>query len=183
MKETRKDVLIGLLAVALTAALIIGGYFLFFKMGRSMATIGRPVWIDDPAPAFILARYDNGAEVSLEDLQGRLVVLNFWSATCVACLEELNEIEEFYQDHLGEVEFFAVNTGDSAEEIEDFLKKHEIEHPVLLDRQGKVTVAYGLTGVPETVFIDAQGIVRWWIIGPASSAKLEEGLRSVVQGG
>ncbi len=179
MKETRKDALIGLLAIVITAGLITGGYFLFFKLGRTVATINRPVWIGDPAPTFTLAQYDNGEEVSLEDLQGRLVVLNFWSAACAACLEELDELEEFYRDHLEEVEFFAVNTGDSVEEIESFLKKHGIEHPVLLDQQGKVTVAYGLTGVPETVFIDPEGIVRYWIISTASAPELEEGLRSI----
>ena len=182
MKETRKDILIGLLAVAITAGLIVGGYFLFFKVGRSVAIIGRPVWIDDSAPAFTLPRYGDGGEVSLEALRGRPVVLNFWSAGCATCLEELPEITGFYRAHREEVEFFAINTGDPAGEIGDFVERYKIEYPLLWDREGEVAVAYGITGVPETVFIDREGIVRWWIIGAAGLEELERGLSAVTGG-
>lgn len=184
MKEARKDVLIGLLAVAITAGLIVGGYFLFFKAGRSVTTISRSVWIDDPAPAFTLTRYDSGEEVSLEDLKGRPVVLNFFSATCATCLEELPQIEEFYHAHREEIVFFALSTGDSAAMIKDFVERHKPEYPLLLDEEGRTGVAYGITGVPETVFIDREGIIRYWIIGAASPKDLEKGLRSITaQGG
>jgi cytochrome c biogenesis protein CcmG/thiol:disulfide interchange protein DsbE len=179
MKETRKDVLIGLLAIVITAGLITGGYFVFFKLGRPVAPINRPVWIGDPAPAFTLAQHENGEEISLESLQGQPVVLNFWSVGCPTCLEELAEIEEFYRAHREQVRFFAINTGDPAEAIEGFLKKHGIEYPLLLDRVGETAAAYGLTGIPETVFIDRGGIVRYWIVSAASSEELEEGLRSI----
>jgi len=182
MKDVKKDLLIGLLAVALTAGLILGGYFLFFRVGRSVAIIGRPVWIADPAPTFTLPRYDDRGEISLEALRGRPVVLNFWSAGCATCLEELPEITEFYRAHREEVEFFAINTGDLAGEIEDFVERYKIEYPLLLDREGEAAVAYGITGVPETVFIDPQGIIRYWIVGAASPKELEKGLLSITGG-
>ncbi|MFQ6090138.1 MAG: TlpA family protein disulfide reductase [Candidatus Bipolaricaulia bacterium] len=180
MKDARKDVLIGLLAVAITAGLIVGGYFLFFKVGKSVATIGRSVWIDDPAPPFTLARYGSGEEVSLEELKGRPVVLNFFSATCATCLEELPKLAEFYRAHRDELAFFAISTGNSAAIIKDFVERHKPEYPLLLDEEGRTGVAYGITGVPETVFIDPEGIVRYWIIGAASRAALDEGLSKIL---
>lgn len=183
MKDARKDLLIGLLAVVITGGLIVGGYFLFFKAGRSVTTIGRSVWIDDPAPAFALTRYDSGEEVSLEELRGRPVVLNFFSATCATCLEELEELGEFYRAHRDELAFFAISTGNSAAMIKDFVEQHKPEYPLLLDEEGRTAVAYGITGVPETVFIDREGIIRYWIVGAASPKTLEEGLRSITAGG
>ncbi len=182
MKEARKDVLIGLLAALLTGAILAGSYFLLFEMGRSAAVLGGRVRIGEPAPGFTLARH-GGGEVSLEELRGQPVVLNFWSAGCATCLEELDELVRFYRAHLGEVAFFAINMGDPPETVAEFARRHKLEseYPLLLDPKGKVAVAYGVTGVPETVFIDAEGIVRYWIIGPASERQLEEGLRSIVQ--
>lgn len=181
MRGTQKDILLGLLAALLTGALIVGGYSLLFKMGRSVATLGRPIWIGDPAPEFTLERYGSEEEVSLESLKGRPVVLNFFSTGCATCLEELEELAQFYQAHRDEVAFFAISMGDPAEAVADFTRKHKLEYPLLLDPRGRVAAAYGVTGVPETVFIDAGGVVRYWIIGPASEQGLEEGLRSIVR--
>lgn len=180
MKEARKDILIGLLAVAITAGLIVGGYFLFFKVGKSVATIGRSVWIGDPASPFTLTSYGGGVKVSLEDLKGRPVVLNFFSATCAPCLEELPKLAACYRAHRDELAFFAIDTGDSTAIIKDFVERHKPEYPLLLDEEGRTGLAYGITGVPETVFIDPEGVVRYWIIGAASRAALEEGLSKIL---
>jgi len=182
MKEGKKDLLIGLLAAAITAGLIVGGYFLFFKAGRSLTTVSRSVWIDDPAPAFTLVEYDSGEEVSLEDLKEQPLIINFFSAACATCREELPEIAEFYRAHREEVELFAIDTGDSTAMIKDFVEREGPEFPLLIDETGEVAASYGITGVPETVFIDPEGIVRYWIIGAASPAELEKGLQSITEG-
>jgi len=180
-KDIKKDVLIGLLALVITAGLIVGGYFLIFKMGRSVTTIGRSVWIDDPAPSFTLELYGSAEEVSLDSLKGQPVVLNFFSATCTTCLEELDELTEFYRAHRDEVEFLAISTGDSALALESFVERYKPRYPLLRDEEGKVGTAYGITGVPETIFIDPEGIVRWWIIGAASLEELERGLSTITE--
>ncbi|MFQ6090511.1 MAG: TlpA family protein disulfide reductase [Candidatus Bipolaricaulia bacterium] len=179
----KRDVLVGILAVILTALLIVGGYYLFFKVGRSVATIGRATWIGDPAPPFELEEYRSGKMVSLTELQGQSVVINFWLGKCGTCIAELPALQAFYGKHKDEMAFYAINAGESWEEIDDFVKRYRVEYPILLDPRGKVFTRYGATGVPETVFIDSKGIIRWWIIGQASERDLEEGLEKIIVGG
>lgn len=182
MKGTQKDILLGLVAVALTAGIIVGGYFLFFKTGRSVTSIGRQVWIDDPAPGFTLERYGDG-EVSFAELKGHPLVINFFSVSCATCREELPAIIDFYSRHRDEMEFFAVSTGDSRAAVEKFVEQEKPEFPLLLDEAGEVASRYGITGVPETVFIDSQGIIRHWIIGAANRTALEQGLAKILSEG
>ncbi len=179
MKGTQKDILLGLLAVVLTAGLIVGGYFLLFRTGRSVTSIGRQVWIDDPAPEFTLERYGDG-QVSLTELKGHPLILNFFSVTCTTCQEELPAIVDFYRRHHAEVMFFAISTGDSRAAVAKFVEREGPEFPLLIDETGEVAASYGITGVPETVFIDREGIIRHWIIGAANRTALEEGLKKVL---
>lgn len=183
MKDVKKDLLIGLLAAAITAGLIVGGYLLLFRAGRSLTMISRSVWIGDPAPTFTLVEYDSGKEVSLTALKGGPVVINFFSAACATCREELPAIAEFYHAHGGKVGFLAIDTGDSTAMIKDFVERYKLEYPLLLDEEGKTATAYGITGVPETVFIDPKGVIRYWIVGAASPEELEKGLKSITEGG
>jgi len=179
MKGTQKDILLGLLAVVLTVGLIAGGYLLLFKTGRSVTSLGRPVWIDDPAPEFTLERY-GGGRVSLAELKGQPLVLNFFSVTCATCREEFPVILDFYRRHQEEVKFFMISTGDSRAAVAKFVEQERPEPPLLLDETGEVAVSYGITGVPETVFIDREGIIRHWIIGAANRTRLEMGLKRIL---
>ncbi|MFQ6033578.1 MAG: TlpA family protein disulfide reductase, partial [Candidatus Bipolaricaulia bacterium] len=131
---------------------------------------------------FALEEYGSGKMVSLAELRDQLVVINFWLGKCGTCVAELPALKSFYRGHKDEMVFYAINAGESLEEIDDFVKKYEIEYPILLDKQGKVFTRYGATGVPETVFIDGEGIIHGWIIGQASVRDLEEGLAKIEEG-
>ena len=119
----------------------------------------------------------------MTELKGHPLVINFFSVSCATCQEELPLIVDFYHRHHDEVEFFAISAGDSRAAVAKFVEQEKPEFPLLLDEAGEVASRYGITGVPETVFIDSKGIIRHWIIGAASRTALEQGLKKILSEG
>lgn len=114
------------------------------------------------APAFVLPRLGAGGTLDLATLRGRVVVLNFWASWCVPCRDEAVVLEATWQRyrHRGVV-VVGVNVQDLEPEAERFLKESRTTYPVVRDRDNGAYRAYGLTGVPETFFIDRAGrIIR-----------------------
>jgi cytochrome c biogenesis protein CcmG/thiol:disulfide interchange protein DsbE len=125
---------------------------------------------------FTLSLFDgyeyNGAEqVSLLELRGKVVVVNFWASWCVPCEQEAADLEaawKFYQPG-GEVVFLGVDYLDPLNSL-TYLTKFDITYPNGPDTQGKVSTIFNRNmGVPETYFIDRQGVLRYIQIGPFQS--------------
>ena len=113
----------------------------------------------DKAPDFTLEEL-GGQEITLNQLRGQPVMLNFWATWCVPCREEMPLIEEAYHKH-GEagLEVLAINFGDSSKAAEAFATEKKLSFPVLLDEDSKVTKLYGVRGLPVSVFIDSEGTI------------------------
>jgi peroxiredoxin len=110
-----------------------------------------------------IAMSPDGQWLRLSDLRGKPVVLNFWATWCVSCLTELPLLRDL-QTRLGgpsAIEVVAVNTGERVEDVAAFLE--QLEAPafrIAMDPSAAVADAYGVYGLPLTVFIDASGIIR-----------------------
>jgi len=119
-----------------------------------------------PAAPFTLKTFD-GDQVSLEALRGRVVVVNFWASWCFpACYEEapaLARAWEAYKDR--GVTMIGVNIQDKEEPARKFLARFGHTFPNAPDPVGRVSVDYGVYGVPETFFIDRAGRVRGKKVG------------------
>lgn len=115
-----------------------------------------------PAPAFVLPRLDGEGTVSLEALRGKVVVLNFWASWCVPCRDEAPALEATWQRYKDRgVVVLGVNVQDLVPAAQRFLRETATTFPTVRDKDNTVYRAYGLTGVPETFFIDRAGrIVR-----------------------
>lgn len=126
------------------------------------------------APAFELPVLDgNGKRVSLASLRGKPVILNFWASWCGPCKLEhpvLDRAAELYGDRY---QFYGVVFEDTEENARGFLRRygHGIEQ--LVDERSSVSVDYGVAGVPETYFIDANGIIVDKHVGPLSPKLFE----------
>ncbi len=119
-----------------------------------------------PAAAFSLTTF-SGNPLSLESLRGKVVVLNFWASWCVpACYEEAPTLERTWRDYKDKgVTVVGVDVQDKEEAAREFLNRFEHSFPNAPDPRGRVSVDYGVYGVPETFFIDRKGRVRFKHVG------------------
>jgi len=127
----------------------------------------------DAIPDFILPlfsgyEYEGRSEVQLSDLQGKVVVLNFWASWCKPCEQEAAELEEackFYEPG-GEVVFLGADYVDTEPEARTYLKKFGITYSNGPDMGTKISQLFRIRGVPETYFIDQKGVLYYVKVGP-----------------
>jgi cytochrome c biogenesis protein CcmG/thiol:disulfide interchange protein DsbE len=119
------------------------------------------------APAFNLNRIDGGGKLSLASLRGRPVVLNFWASWCVPCKGEAKMLEQASQQYRDRgVVFLGIDYHDVTSDARTFISHHGVTYATVQDGSGMVGDRYGLTGVPETFFIDRRGrLVGVHIVG------------------
>ena len=130
--------------------------------------------IDKPAPAFQLERLDRPNEVvKLEDLRGKVWLLNVWASWCVACLQEHPVLVEFSKS--GILPIYGLNYKDRPDAAKAWLAKNGNPYNVsIVDADGRVGIDYGVYGVPETFLIDKQGVIRFKQIGPVTPEVLQD---------
>ncbi|KWT82581.1 TlpA family protein disulfide reductase [Candidatus Magnetominusculus xianensis] len=106
--------------------------------------------------------------ISAEDYRGRVVVLNFWASWCTSCIGEMPSFQRFYETNKSNSSLAVITVlyRDSIEEAMKFMTKNKYDLPVFLDEKSANARAFGLTGVPETFFIDKQGKLFKKILGP-----------------
>ena len=135
-----------------------------------------------PAPDFTLKTLA-GETASLSDYTGRPVFLNFWASWCKPCRGEMKDIIAAYDAHKDQhLQVLAINLTDQ-EHMSDarrFVDELHMPFPVLLDQKGKVRKSYALIGVPTSVFVDAQGVVRLVNPGPITSETIQRGLAEIL---
>lgn len=114
------------------------------------------------APPFVLPRLDIDGTLDLASLRGKVVVINFWASWCIPCREEARALEATWQRYRDRgVVVLGVNVQDLTPEALRFLRDTKTTYPAVRDKDNTVYRAYGLTGVPETFFVDRAGrIVR-----------------------
>ena len=117
-----------------------------------------------------------GDEVSVPDLRGRWVILNFFASWCVPCLEEHPELLAFDAAHRaeGDAVLISVTFDDEAEDARAFFEERGGTWPVIDDPENRIGVAFGVAQVPETFVIDPNGIVVQRYAGAVTRAALEE---------
>ncbi|SKA95983.1 Peroxiredoxin [Sporosarcina newyorkensis] len=132
-----------------------------------------------PAPDFTLETLA-GETVTLSELKGKKVILNFWATWCPPCKAEMPHMESFYSKLTDEdqVELIAVNVTESEKlgisEVENFVKSYKLSFPIPLDKTAEVTRMYGVFSMPTTFMIDTKGRIAQKVIGPLDEKTLNE---------
>ncbi len=134
------------------------------------------------APTFSLRRMDTGERVTLESLKGQPVVINFWASWCGPCKMEHPVLEWGAREFGQQARFVGVVFEDTEENARQFLSRLGASFPQLIDDRSAMAVDYGVAGVPETYFIDAQGIIRTKHVGPIDPQTLTERIRELTTG-
>lgn len=120
--------------------------------------------LGEPAPGFQLLDLE-GEMIRLEDFQGRPVLINFWATWCVPCRKETPDLVALQAEWGESVQILGVNYSEPADAARQFAENFSINYPTPLDSYGEVTGSYKLRGLPETFFLDEQGIIRDHRIG------------------
>jgi cytochrome c biogenesis protein CcmG/thiol:disulfide interchange protein DsbE len=156
------------LGVALAAVAAVAGALLYaFASGFGRDPHQVPFMLQGKAaPDFTLTRLDTGETVTLAQLRGQPVVLNFWASWCGPCKLEHPTLARAARRHASQARFYGVVFEDTPEAAREFARPLDPSFPQLIDPQSRMAVDYGVTGVPETYFIDAEGIIRDKFIGP-----------------
>jgi thiol-disulfide isomerase/thioredoxin len=135
------------------------------------------------APDFVLKLLDNGRD-SLSGYRGRPVLINFWATWCDPCRAEMPLIVAAYRanQEMG-LQVLAIDLTDqetTTRDVRRFVAEFSMPFPVLLDEKGKVRRLYQLRGVPTSVFVGADGVVRFVNIGPIDSETLQRGVTAIL---
>jgi cytochrome c biogenesis protein CcmG/thiol:disulfide interchange protein DsbE len=130
--------------------------------------------VGKPASSFKLTAFD-GKPLSLEALRGQVVIVNFWASWCYpACYEEAPSLERAWKTYKDRgLMVVGINFQDKDEPAKRFLTQFGHTFPNAPDPAGRVSVDYGVYGVPETYFIDKKGRVRFKQVGPVSDETLK----------
>ena len=128
-----------------------------------------------PAAAFALTSFD-GAPLQLDELRGKVVVLNFWASWCYpACYEEAPTLERGWRAYRDRgVVVLGITIQDKDEAARKFITDFSLSFANAPDPGGKVSVDYGVYGVPETFFIDREGRIRAKHVGALSDQTFAE---------
>ncbi len=137
--------------------------------------------VDHPAPDFTLTRLDTDEPVSLNDLRGKPVILNFWATWCGPCRAEMPALQAAYERYGEDLLVIGVDQGEEETVVGPFLDEFGISFPILLDGDMAVGRDYRIMGLPTTFFIDSQGIIRGVHAGQINSAILAEGIVDIAR--
>lgn len=176
-----------LIPLALFIGLVV---FLAVGLQRDPHEIPSPL-IGKPAPAFDLATLNEGQRFSPEHFRGKVWLLNVWATWCVSCREEHPALVAFSKAHAVPVVGLGYKEVQSQEEQAawapdaqlSFARQREQRYlerngnPYVLsvlDMDGRVGIAYGVYGVPETYLIDKQGVIRFKHVGPLTPELLQQ---------
>jgi len=169
-----------LIVVAIAGPLLA---ILAYGFTRDPREIPSPL-IGRPATPFTLTLFD-GRRLSLEELRGKVVFLNFWASWCPPCRAEARTLEAAWQKYKDrDVVFLGIDIQDTEEDARAFLREFGITYPNGRDASGKIAIDYGVWGIPETFIMDRQGRITYKHVGGIGwqtiTAKLDEALQGLV---
>jgi len=116
---------------------------------------------------------DGKSEINLQDLRGKVVVLNFWASWCKPCEQEAAELQQAWTEYQpgGQVVFLGADYVDTEPEARVYLKKFGITYTNGPDLATRISQYFRIKGVPETYFIDKNGVLKYVQIGPFTSVE------------
>lgn len=186
MKKT-----IGMIVVVL----ILVGAAVYFNLNRNSAGGGDQQTsqtkkveelprINFKAPGFTLSSLD-GKTYSLEEAQGKPVMINFWASWCGPCKLEAPEISNLYKQYRGKFTLYAINltnTENALGDVKGFADNYGYSFPILLDKDGKTADKYLIKPIPTTYFINSKGIIVDQILGYGGKGAITTKLKALISG-
>lgn len=175
---------------AILSGAVVAGLAALFLFGLLRGQPDRDIpsnLLGRPAPNFELPLHDRyvaeyGPAFSLEG-SGRPTIVNFWASWCGPCYEEAPHLERVWRRYGGEVQVIGIQTQDRGERAAGraFIDQFDLTFPNVIDDDSRVSIAYGLFGVPETFFVRADGTVAYKHAGPVNEAMMVEQIEAMLR--
>lgn len=127
-----------------------------------------PLSVGDVAPDFSAVLTD-GTTFTLSEQQGKVVLLNFWATWCGPCVREMPAFEKLYGECGEDVAILAVNCMESEDIVKAFQEENGYTFPIACDPEGNVVLKYPSQGIPYTLVIDGEGVIRNIYVGAADA--------------
>jgi cytochrome c biogenesis protein CcmG/thiol:disulfide interchange protein DsbE len=161
----------------LTLGVVFGSRF-----GKDPRLVESPL-IGKPSPDAVLPFLEQGGELALSELRGQIVVLNFWASWCVGCRQEHDDLLAVANGYRDEgVEFLGVVFQDERGDAIAFLNELGRGYSNVVDVDSRLGVEFGVFGIPETFFIDRDGVVVAKISGESNVTALSGILDDILAG-
>jgi peroxiredoxin len=182
-----KKKIIGLSIVMILVAIMVGTYIkkqIDASEAISENALGYEMELEEGlergqiAPDFTLETL-SGESVTLSELKGKKVILNFWATWCPPCKEEMPHLQEYYEKNADKenVEIVAVNltySDGSKETVQQFIDSYELTFPTLLMEEEGLDTTYEVLTIPSTFMIDSKGRIQHHIVGPLNQEALQK---------
>jgi len=134
-----------------------------------------------PAPDFTLNLFD-GRSITLSDLKGKPVLINFWASWCGPCRDEAPVLERGWRAYKDKgVIFIGVDVRDEEKAALAFIKEFNITYPNGPDTTNRISINYGVTGVPESFFVNRDGVVIRRHVGATNEQQLKRYIEEILQ--
>ena len=119
----------------------------------------------------------NGEMLELADLQGKVVLVDFWASWCTPCRQEAPVLKQVYQEYADlPVEFVGVDIWDRREDAYQYVEDFGVPYLNGVDESGAIAIDYGVRGIPEKFFIGKDGLVHRKFVGPMQADALRASL-------
>ena len=126
----------------------------------------------------------DGATLTLADFKGKPVLLNFWASWCGPCQSEMPDIQTAWKEHGTDVEFVIVNmtgmNGETEQSAKAFLADAGYTFPCYFDANNSAATAFGVSSIPQTYLINAEGNILGGYMGAMTSSIIDEGIQMLL---
>jgi cytochrome c biogenesis protein CcmG, thiol:disulfide interchange protein DsbE len=142
---------------------------------------GNEAKIGKTAPNFSLRRIDKPGTLQLASLRGKVVVLNFWASWCYPCNQEAPALEAATKKWGKRIVVLGVDVNDPVSDARGFARKFKLSYPLVHDNHNVTSPKYGLTGLPETFFIDRTGKLVVHVAGQVEAPDIQAGVERALR--
>jgi len=165
--------------IVLSAVVIIGGYAIGMTLFASDE--GAPPKVGGQPPSFALADLEGNVH-QLSDYEGQALVINFWGTFCPPCVKEMPEFERQYEKWKDEgLTILAINLSEDTLTVNNFVRRFELNYPILRDMSRKTERKYGLRSYPTTFFVKPDGTIMEIKVGGMTEQEIDERISRLLQ--